>query len=125
MGPGGVPYRVARAVGDYGEQVACEHLSRCGYEVLDRNWRCAAGELDVVARKDGVLVFCEVKTRRSTRFGSPAEAVTWSKAARLRRLAVAWLRAHGQRAHQIRIDVVSVLVPASGPVRVEHLQGVA
>lgn len=124
MGQGGMPYQAARAVGDYGEQVACDYLARAGYEVVDRNWRCAGGELDIVARKDAVLVFCEVKTRRSTRFGTPAEAVTRPKAARLRRLAVAWLRAHGQRVDRIRIDVVSVLLPASGPAQVEHLQGV-
>jgi putative endonuclease len=121
----GMPYKVARAVGDYGEQVACTHLERQGYEVLDRNWRCEYGELDVVARLGSTLVFCEVKTRRSRRFGSPVEAVTRAKAARLRRLAVAWLRAHDQRAGEIRIDVLGVLVGRSGPATVEHLEGVA
>lgn len=125
MGQKGMPYRVARAVGDYGERVACAHLEERGYEVLDRNWRCEAGELDVVAARGDTLVFCEVKTRRSTRFGGPAEAVTRAKAARLRRLAVAWLRAHGHRSPRIRVDVLAVQLPRSGPPTVEHLEGVA
>jgi len=76
-----MPHRVARAVGDYGEQVACAHLTDAGLEVLERNWRCDQGELDIVARDGDTLVFCEVKTRRSDRFGSPLEAVTRAKAA--------------------------------------------
>ena len=65
-----------------------------GYRVLDRNWRCREGELDVVVARGSVLVFCEVKTRRSTAFGVPAEAVTVTKQRRLRTLAMRWLDAH-------------------------------
>lgn len=121
----GMSHRVAQAVGAYGEQLAWEHLAGLGYVLVDRNWRCEQGELDIVARDGPCLVFCEVKTRRSTAFGSPVESVTPAKAARLRRLAVAWLRAHGERAEEVRIDVVGVMSPRGTPAEVEHLIGVA
>ena len=125
MGAGGMPYVRARAVGDRGEDLACTHLEALGWDVLDRNWRCREGELDVVALDDGLLVFCEVKTRRSERFGSPAEAVTVAKARRLRRLAWAWLTEHDRRGETFRIDVVGVLCRAGAPPRLQHLRGVA
>lgn len=121
----GMSHRVAQAVGAYGEQLAWEHLAGLGYVLVDRNWRCEQGELDIVARDGPCLVFCEVKTRRSTAFGSPVESVTPAKAARLRRLAVAWLQAHGERAEEVRIDVIGVLSPHGAPAEVEHLIGVA
>jgi putative endonuclease len=80
-----------------------------GYEVLDRNWRCRTGELDIVARKGSTVVICEVKSRSSTAFGIPAEAVTRSKQARLRQLAALWLGQSPVRAAEIRFDVASVL----------------
>ena len=113
-----------RALGRYGERLAARYLEDCGMQVVDRNWRCAHGELDLVARDGDCLVFCEVKTRRSVRFGDPVEAITWTKAARLRRLAVAWLREHEAHSGRIRIDVVGVLRPATGPAVVRHLVGV-
>lgn len=119
----GVPWRQSRALGDQGEDIACQHLTEQGYQILERNWRCEQGELDIVARQHGWLVFCEVKTRRSERFGSPIEAITQAKAERLRRLAMAWVDAHGGGG-QIRIDVVGVLI--QGPVTtVQHLKAVA
>ena len=113
-----------RALGRYGERLAARYLEDRGMQVVDRNWRCAHGELDLVARDGDCLVFCEVKTRRSVRFGDPVEAITPTKAARLRRLAAAWLREHEVHAGRIRIDVVGVLRPASGPAVVRHLVGV-
>lgn len=98
-----------RALGAAGEAMAARWYERNGYEVLDRNWRCRDGEIDLVARRGGVVVVCEVKTRRGTRFGVPAEAVTVAKQRRLRRLAAAWLAAHDVRAASVRFDVVSVL----------------
>jgi putative endonuclease len=67
--------------GKYGERVAAQHLEAAGFEVLDRNWRCPQGELDIVARDGAALVFVEVKTRSSTKFGEPAEAVDRNKCA--------------------------------------------
>ena len=117
--------QVTEAVGAYGERVAEAHLREQGMVILDRNWRCPAGELDIVARDGDVLVFCEVKTRRGTGFGWPLEAVTATKAARLRRLAAAWTQARGLHLPEIRIDLVGVLRPARGPAQVEHVRGVA
>jgi putative endonuclease len=99
-----------RALGDAGEEAVARWYVDAGYEVVDRNWRCREGELDVVVTRGAVLVFCEVKTRRSTAFGSPAEAVTVTKQRRLRGLALRWLDAHpSRRADTLRFDVASVL----------------
>jgi putative endonuclease len=110
------------ALGAYGERVAVRVLTDQGLQVLDRNWRCRAGELDVVARDGAALVFCEVKTRAAAGFGHPVEAVTAVKRRRLRQLARAWLDAHDHHAPDLRFDVIGVLVPASGPARVTHLR---
>jgi putative endonuclease len=92
--------------------------------LLDRNWRCDAGEIDLVLRDGQVLVVCEVKTRSSVAFGSPVEGVTEQKAERLRRLADRWLEHRGIRPREVRLDLVGVLVPRSGPPEVEHVRGV-
>lgn len=117
--------RATSAVGRYGEQVAVNHLRAAGYRVLDRNWRCRWGELDIVAVDGDCLVAVEVKTRRSTTAGHPLESVTPAKVARLRRLTSVWLDEHRDRWwDDIRIDVVAVLRPPRGPSLVEHVQGV-
>ena len=113
-----------RALGEYGERLAERYLTELGLAVVDRNWRCARGELDLVARDGDCLVFCEVKTRRTDRFGSPVEAVHPRKAGRLRRLASAWLQQHEEHPARIRIDVIGILRPAEGPAVVRHLRGV-
>jgi putative endonuclease len=110
------------ALGAYGERVAVRALTEAGLHVLDRNWRCREGELDVIARDGDALVFCEVKTRTGTGFGHPAEAVTADKRRRLRLLARAWLAAHDEHAPDLRFDVVGVQVPIAGPARVTHLR---
>jgi putative endonuclease len=111
------------ALGRYGEQLAEQHLLEAGFAVLDRNWRCPAGELDIVARDGRSVVFCEVKTRSSTTFGLPVEAVTERKAAKLRELALLWLRDHPGIGGDIRFDVLGVLRPRTGPAAVSHLRG--
>ena len=113
------------ALGRFGEDVAARRLVDDGFTVLARNWRCELGEIDIVALKDGVLVVCEVKTRRSTAYGAPQEAVTRVKLGRLRRLAVRWLQEHELRPDQVRVDVVAVTCPRSGGPQVHHLAGVA
>ena len=116
--------RTSDAVGAYGERVAVAHLLAKGMVLLDRNWRTGGGEIDAVLRdRDGTLVFCEVKTRRSGSFGTPAEAVVEAKVRRLRRLAAEWLAATGVRSTEIRFDVVSVLPQPAGAAQVEHLRG--
>jgi putative endonuclease len=111
-------------LGRQGEQLAVEHLRQDGLRVLDRNWRCAEGEIDIVAAERRSLVICEVKTRSSVRYGTPLEAVSRAKRSRLRRLAVCWLIAHGVLFDEIRIDVVGVLRTQSGDFTVEHVRGV-
>jgi putative endonuclease len=91
--------------------------------VLDRNWRCDEGELDLVLRDGDVLVVCEVKTRTSDEHGSPHEAVTAAKLSRLVRLAVRWVEAHDVRPQEVRVDLVAVLRPPRGPALVEHVRG--
>lgn len=117
--------RQRSALGAYGEALAARHLTEQGMVVLDRNWRCDLGEVDLVLRDGRVLVVCEVKTRSSLAYGTPIEAVTEQKAARLRRLAARWLTDHEVHPDEVRIDIVGVLVPPSGPVEVDHVQGVA
>jgi putative endonuclease len=97
-----------RAVGAAGEAAVAAWYEAAGGAVLDRNWRVREGEIDLVVRKGSTIAFCEVKTRRSDAFGSPAEAVTLRKQARLRKLAMLWLSAHDQRAHTLRFDVAAV-----------------
>lgn len=113
-----------KALGDYGEDVAQRHLLAAGMAVLDRNWRCDLGEIDLVARDGDTLVVCEVKTRRGLDYGSPLEAVTARKVCRLRRLAMRWVSEHGIHPREVRIDVVGVLRRPQGPALVEHLRGV-
>lgn len=114
--------RAKDAVGAYGERVAVRALEDAGYAVLDRNWRCRSGELDVVAARGGVVVFAEVKCRRSVAYGPPAAAVTPAKAARLRAAAAQWLAEHDLTEAAVRFDVVSVLRPPAGAAVVEHLE---
>jgi len=119
---------VANAVGAYGERLAARYLTEAGMAILDRNWRCDQGEIDIVAMDDTCLVIVEVKTRRSLMFGSPVEAVTAVKAARLRRLAGCWMTDHRYlvaSVADVRIDVIGILRPTRGPAQIEHLVAVA
>lgn len=114
---------VKNAVGKFGEDLAVKRLTESGLRILDRNWRCAEGEIDIVAADGGTLVICEVKTRSGLAFGDPAEAVIAAKAARLRRLAMRWLAAHDLGWTDLRFDVVTVLRRAEGGPLVRHLRG--
>jgi putative endonuclease len=119
--------RAKDATGRLGEDLAARHLTAQGLIVLDRNWRCDVGEVDIVAREGDALVICEVKTRRGRAFGSPLEAITPQKAARLRRLAACWVRAHDVRPGLIRIDLVGIVLGplggSSGDAEIEHVRG--
>ncbi|MDQ1629099.1 MAG: putative endonuclease [Actinomycetota bacterium] len=116
--------RASDALGSYGERMAAEHLVAAGLTILERNWRCELGEIDIVARDGDTLVVCEVKTRAGLGFGSPLEAVTPAKAARLRRLAARWIEERAVHPPEVRIDLVAVLRPRRGPTEVEHVAGV-
>ncbi|HWH27317.1 MAG TPA: YraN family protein [Pseudolysinimonas sp.] len=110
-------------LGVRGERIAERHLVARGFEVLDRNWRCPQGEIDLVFRDGSEVVFVEVKTRTSVAYGHPLEAITATKLGRLRRLAGSWCEAH-PGAGAIRIDAVGVIAPRNLPATVEHVQGV-
>ena len=113
-----------KLLGDWGEQLAADHLLADGLEVLARNWRCPVGELDLVAREpDGTVVFVEVKTRAGLGFGTPAEAVGPVKARKLRTLACRWLLEHRPPgATELRFDVIGVVrLPGAAP-EVTHLR---
>ena len=111
-------------LGRRGERLAERHLVARGYRLIERNWRCRHGEIDLVVRDGDAVVFVEVKTRTSTAFGHPFEAITPVKLARLRRLAGVWCEAHPRERGRIRIDAVAVLAPRDGVPKVEHLVGV-
>lgn len=115
--------RAKDVLGREGEQAAVDYLIERGFRILDRNWRCADGEIDIVAVEKHSLVVCEVKTRSGTRYGTPLEAVGRAKLTRLRRLAAQWLNAHGIRFDQIRIDVVGLLYEGQGGFTIEHIRG--
>ena len=107
-------------VGRQGEDLACAELVRQGMEVVDRNWRCALGEIDIVAAEPGqhgaTLVFCEVKCRTGLGFGHPLEAITFAKMRTLRQLAAYWLRQHRVTVSRIRLDAIGVvMVPGQQP----------
>ena len=112
------------ALGAYGERLAARHLTEQGLVVLDRNWRCDAGEIDLVLRDGPVLVVCEVKTRTSDACGTPHEAVTPDKVARLRRLAARWMTEHDVHPDDVRLDLVAVLRPRRGASLVDHVRGI-
>ncbi|WP_395694185.1 YraN family protein [Nocardioides sp.] len=112
------------ALGAYGEDLAARHLVGQGLVLLDRNWRCETGEIDLVLREGDVLVVCEVKTRASTDYGTPHEAISEAKLDRLRRLAVRWAAEHGVAPPDIRIDLVGIVRPRRGRSLVDHVRGI-
>jgi putative endonuclease len=112
------------ALGRSGEQLAAEYLELAGLRILDRNWRCAEGEIDIVAAERQVLVVCEVKTRSGQQFGTPLEAITRAKHRRLRQLAARWLAAHGVLFDEVRIDAVGLTKTSDGGFQIEHVRGV-
>lgn len=111
-------------LGRQGEQLAADFLAGAGLRVIERNWRCPIGEIDIVAADGGTLVICEVKTRSGVHFGTPLESITARKARRLRLLAVHWLRDHGVLYDEIRVDAVGVLQTGPGQFSIEHFRGV-
>lgn len=115
-----------QALGQLGEELAARLLEEQGCQVLERNWRCSEGEIDIVARElsTATVVFCEVKCRRGLGFGDPLEAITWAKLRKLRQLAAIWCGRSEQRPAAIRIDAVGVVLrPGEAPV-LSHVRGV-
>lgn len=112
-------------LGTWGEDRAAEYLRAQGYEIVDRNFRCRYGEVDIVAKTGRYLVFAEVKLRKSADYGFAREAVTYSKQQKLRTTALCWLQAHPPTRLQPRFDVLEVYAPqGTATVRptVNHLE---
>ncbi|MET3903529.1 putative endonuclease [Paenarthrobacter sp. 4246] len=116
--------RAKDLLGRTGETLAAGFLENQGMRIVDRNWRCADGEIDIVAIDGDTLVVAEVKTRRSLDYGHPFEAVGAAKLARLHRLASSWCREHELKAPRRRVDVVSVIDDGVGEPELDHLRGV-
>lgn len=111
-----------KQLGAWGESVAATHLQSKGYRILQRNWRCARGEIDLVAQAGDVLVFVEVKTRRGRKSGTPEEGVTPHKARRLLDLGQAYLYENDLDDVEWRIDLVAVELDGRGKLlRCEHI----
>ncbi|HEY9469639.1 MAG TPA: YraN family protein [Propionibacteriaceae bacterium] len=117
-----------KQIGIRGEDLACAELERLGMQVLERNWRCRLGEIDIVAAEAGpaglTLVFCEVKCRSGLGFGHPLEAITYAKMRTLRQLAALWMREHRRKASSIRLDAIGVVLAPGQEPSVTHVRGV-
>ena len=113
-------------LGAMGEALAVDHLTRTGLRILNRNWRCRYGELDVIASDEATCtaVFVEVKTRTGDGYGGLAHAVTPRKVRRLRRLAGLWLAGQDGRWAAVRIDVIGVRIGRRRTPEITHLQGI-
>jgi putative endonuclease len=111
-------------LGRRGETLAAQYLEAAGLRILDRNWRCPAGEIDLVALDGATLVVIEVKTRSTVLYGHPLEAITAEKLERLYLLAVRWARAHGLPFRDLRIDAVAVIDDGAREPVLEHLRAV-
>ncbi len=110
-----------------GENAAVGHLVGLGWTILDRNWRCSAGELDIVALQPGdqpVVVFCEVKCRRGLGYGPPLEAITEAKVLKLREVALHWLRGRQRPVAHVRFDGIGVLLSSGDPPAISHVRGI-
>ena len=111
-------------LGKIGEDIAVVYRQDEGYEILVRNWRFERVELDIVARKDAILVFCEVKTRRSVSHGVPSDAITPIKLQHIRTAALHWLSKHQSRHQGIRFDAISVIYCEGHPTTIDHIKGI-
>lgn len=111
-------------LGKLGEDIATVYLKDLGYEILIRNWRFNRVELDIVARIDSTLIFCEVKTRRSTSYGNPSDAITPLKLQHIRTAALHWLSNNPSRHQGIRFDAISVIYSGGKPTTINHIKGI-
>ena len=111
-----------QALGAHGERLAEANLVAQGMVVVDRNWRCPDGEVDLILRDGDAVVFCEVKTRRTATYGPPAAAVAGAKARRLRRLAARWLATTRVRPSDVRFDVVAIVLGPDDAAAVDHIR---
>ncbi|OGN99311.1 MAG: hypothetical protein A2Y90_03985 [Chloroflexi bacterium RBG_13_52_12] len=112
-----------RETGILGEKIACDFLAKNGYEIIETNYRCRDGEVDIIAKQQGMLVFIEVRTKKSLQFGSPEESITQIKKERLKAVADHYGQNHENLPPEWRIDVVAIQMDSSGKVsRIEIIE---
>ena len=115
----------AAKLGEIGEDFVANSLVAKGMRILDRNWRIKEGEIDlVVVDEEGTIIFIEVKTRSSITYGDPLDSISFDKAFRIQRLALAWLATHQRLGGRYRIDVAGILVARSGEFLMDYREGV-
>lgn len=107
------------SLGKTGEELACSYLQKQGYKIIDRNYRCRSGEIDIIAEDGVVLVFVEVKTRKGESFGHPFEVIGLNKQRKIARSALDYMSVHGIKERDCRFDAVSILVDAHEGVSIE------
>jgi putative endonuclease len=123
-----MPNKLRQRIGMRGEDLAAAELQRQGMVILDRNWRCRTGEIDIVALdsedKAESLVICEVKCRTGLGFGAPLEAITYAKIRKLRQLAAEWLATHDVNPQRVRIDAIGLVMLPTAEPQITHLRGI-
>lgn len=111
-----------KKLGAFGESVAATHLEARGYNIIERNWRCEVGEVDIIAKKDGHWAFVEVKTRKNQPVGAPEQAITKRKGERLGAISAEYISQHDLEDVDMSIDLVAVELDSAGLVtRIEHI----
>lgn len=114
-----------RQLGQWAEQAASRLLEVKGYQIIDRNWRCRYGEIDLIAIKNQFLIFVEVRSRSSTRFGTAAEAIDWRKQQKVRAIAQFYLHSKRLSRYQVRFDAIAVQwIKAPDDFELSHFEGV-
>ncbi|OMF51351.1 YraN family protein [Paenibacillus peoriae] len=121
MKAGGKDQRKAK--GAMGEEAAALFLENLGYRIIERNWRCRSGEIDLIAKQEHILVFIEVRSRSSSKYGTPAESVTARKIAQVRQTAAVYLHMNGIGEAPIRFDMISAQLTDEKAVVTDHLIG--
>ena len=113
-----------KGTGILGEELAANFIIACGYRVLERNFRCKGGEVDIIARDPGdkTLVFIEVKTRRSLSYGVPQLAVTAFKQRQISKATLTWLSINHLHDTNARFDVLAILLHTDGSHKIEHIK---
>jgi putative endonuclease len=118
-----LPMTQKQFMGKYGEDLSAKYLQDRGYQIIERNWRCNLGEIDLIAKEGNRIIFVEVKTRNGSGYGHPFEAITALKVSRMRKLAAQWCAENKSAGSKVRLDAIAVLIQ-NGKVAIEHLKQV-
>ena len=118
--------RISNPIAVLGENIASDYLTNKGYKIIERNFRRSYGEIDIICIKNRVLVFVEVKTRTSTKYGTPAEAITYSKLKSLIKTAEFYKISNPNLPDLMRIDAIGVLIDKSNNIKkIEHEENIS